>query len=241
MLPDQPPPPSPSILPFQLSGRRYTPEIFEPGTGLMVATTSQYEGTLALASGSTRCALLMVVLAKPAAPCSSAQRCSGVPLPGASAAPAAPVAARLAPSNTQCARECRMALSPDSCGYHRPFSAGVPAKGRARNRFGSVPDGKAPVEELGLFDLIDHGHGIVFHRDGALPFLVSDYRVSADAELAGAGARGDAPGRAEEGPGHVLHVREQPVQRIHRGGHLAIGRTCRTGVDDALALGIVQA
>src|SRR5512139_3395788 len=59
----------------------------------MVAVTSQYGG-MSRVGGSTRCARLIVVLAKPAAPCSAAQRASGDPgvagaPEGASAAPAA--------------------------------------------------------------------------------------------------------------------------------------------------------
>ena len=44
VLPDQAPPPRPIILPFHLSGRRYTTPMLEPRTGEIVAATSQNAG-----------------------------------------------------------------------------------------------------------------------------------------------------------------------------------------------------
>src|SRR6478735_7207557 len=66
--------------------------IFEPGTGLTSAVTSQKAGRLVLASAGTRCTFVMVVFGKPVAPCNCEQRTSGDPagVAGASAPAAAP-------------------------------------------------------------------------------------------------------------------------------------------------------
>src|SRR6185295_11064692 len=60
VLPAQPPPPEPRILPFQSSGSRTTTRMFEPATGLATAVTSQNAGRCSSALAGCRVALSMV-------------------------------------------------------------------------------------------------------------------------------------------------------------------------------------